>query len=196
MNARSWIALTCLLAWAAPAHRLDDLLQTVRIGVEREQVELSLRLTPGSSIAGDLLPLIDLDSDGRIAPDEARAYAMRVLGDLDLTLDQAPLALHLKDVEFPEPSVLRTGVGVVRINARASIAGSGVGRHVLGLTNDHLPGFSVHLVNALKPVTDEVRILKQSRSRNQRSYELEFVIEDATEDPSSPPVSTATGPTS
>ena len=181
MNARWCIALACLFAWTTSAHRLDDLLQTVRIGLEREHVDLSLRLTPGSLLADELLSVIDLDADGGIAAAEATAHALRVLGDVDLTLDQVPLVFQLQAVDFPEITALRSGVGVVRIHARAVATGLRPGRHVLGLTNNHLPGFSVYLVNALKPETDEVRIVKQSRSRDQRTYELEFVIEEATD---------------
>lgn len=196
MNPRWCIALACLLGWTTSAHRLDDLLQAVRIGVERDRVELSLRITPGSLLADELVSVIDLDADGEIAAEEANAFAVRVLGDLEVTLDQVPLAVRLGDVGVPNPGDLRAGAGVFRIEAYVPTTGLRPGAHVLGFTNNHLPDFSVYLVNALKPESDAVQILKQSRSHDQRAYELEFVIKEAPASPASPSSSTAARPTS
>jgi len=175
--------LGCLLLLFAAdmrAHRLDEYLQAVRVAVATHRVDLSLELTPGVAIASKLLPRIDKDQDGQISSEERDAYARRVLKDLRVALDKKTLTLRLVDASFPELREVREGLGVVRIQATASVSPLASGRHTLKLTNKHLPSLSVYQVNALVPRDDAIQILGQSRDKHQKRYRLNFGVKPVT----------------
>ena len=82
------LRLSALLVLSAigpvSAHRLDEYLQATLIGVTPHGIEVELQLTPGIAILPGLMTVIDQDRDGRISQAEARAYAARVLRDVEL----------------------------------------------------------------------------------------------------------------
>lgn len=168
--------LLLLLAPNAWAHRLDECLQAVRISVATNRIDLSVDLTPGVAVADQLLVVIDKDRDGRISDDEGAAYARRVLQDLHLGLDEKILTASLEDVSFPTLQDLKHGRGVIRIQAHAPVGPLAAGKHILTLTNAHLPAISVYLVNALVPKDAALKIQKQTRDELQTNYRLEFSV--------------------
>src|SRR6266404_125904 len=88
MNWKPLAAVILLLLGArASAHRLDEYLQAALISVEKDRVQVSMRLIPGVAVSSSVLASIDTNADGVISPTEQRAYAERVLGDLSLTVD-------------------------------------------------------------------------------------------------------------
>ena len=165
-----------LLAMDAPAHRLDEYLQATRIAVATNRIDLSIDLTPGVAIADQWLPLLDPNRDGRFSDEECDVYSQRVLKDLAIKLDEKNLTLRLVSRAFPTLDEIRSGVGVIRIKATASVEPLGQGKHVLSLINRHLPAIGVYLVNALVPKDPGVQIAKQTRDELQKNYRLEFEV--------------------
>jgi hypothetical protein len=169
-------AATILTAAAAvDAHALDEYVQALRVAVSAGRVDLSLDLTPGVKIAGDVLRRVDTDGDGSLSPDEAERYARVVLADLTVTIDGNPVAPALDRVDVSTVAELRDGVGTIRV--RASAPGPRwPGRHHVDVRNRHLPSTSVYLANALLPESANVRIEQQSRDRRQQDFLLEYAI--------------------
>src|ERR1051326_5336806 len=85
------IGLTAMASASLAAHRRDEYLQAARITIEPSRVRIDLDLTPGIALAHDIVAGIDRDGDGVVGADEAQAYATRVLGDLRLDVDGAPV---------------------------------------------------------------------------------------------------------
>jgi hypothetical protein len=169
-----------LFATQAFGHRLDECLQATRIAVAIDRIDLSIDLTPGVAVAGELLLGIDKDRDGRVSDEERDIYARHVLRDLQVGLDGKALTLTLTNAAFPALREVRAGLGVIRIRATASIAPLKPGVHTLSHTNLHLPGISVYLVNALVPKDRALRLMKQTRDESQRDYRLEFSVSPPT----------------
>jgi hypothetical protein len=173
------VLLACLavaLAGDAWAHRLDEYLQTTRIAVATNRIDLSIELTPGVAVAEQLLAVIDTNRDGQFSESERTAYLRGVLKDIRVALDKKVLALKLADTSFPTLSEIRSGVGVVRIKATIPIGPLSVGNHTVTLTNAHLPAISVYLVNALVPKDPAIQIMRQTRDELQKDYCLEFAV--------------------
>jgi len=172
--AGSLIAILLVFPTMSSAHRLDEYLQATRVSVARERIELQLELTPGASLASEIAALIDRDRDGRIAPDEARTYGTTVLGEIVLTVNERVLPLTLNEVRVAPVALMRDGMGAVRIEASAVVAGQATGRHDLFYRNDHHPDASVYLVNAMMPATPGVSIESQHRDTRQREFHLAY----------------------
>jgi hypothetical protein len=168
--------LLLMLVTDAWAHRLDEYLQATRISVATNRIDLAIDLTPGVAIVDQLLVVIDKDHDGRVSEAEAVAYAQRVLKDVRVGLDEKVLALSLVDISFPTLLEVKGGLGVIRIEATAPVGQLAVGKHVLSLTNAHLPAISVYLVNALVPKHPTIKIINQTRDELQKTYRLEFEV--------------------
>ena len=171
------LSLGVLLAAAsAPAHRLDEYLQAIRIGVTTNRVEVAVDLTPGVAVAERVLAVIDKDGDGRVGEGERAAYARRFFNDLKVQLDGTAITLTPGSPVFPATEELRTGLGVIRLRAATPIGALAAGNHILTLTNHHLPAISVFLVNALRPADRSVEIQRQTRNQVQTEYRLEFSV--------------------
>ena len=165
-----------VLASNALAHRLDEYLQATRVAVATNRIDLSIDLTPGVAVAGQVLAVVDKDRDGQVSGDECAAYARRVLKDIRVGLDEKVFPLSLVDASFPALHEVKAGMGVIRIKATAPVGQLAAGRHSLSLTNAHLPTISVYLVNALVPKDSAIRITKQTRDELQKDYRLEFNV--------------------
>ena len=178
MNSRLLGCVLLALGFAsdARAHRLDEYLQAPRVSVATNRIDLSIDLTPGVAVAGQLLDLIDTDRDGQVSKDETTAYAQRFLKDVRLALDEKVLTPSLVDASFPALREIKEGLGVIRIKASAPVAQLTSGNHTLTLTNAHLPAISVYLVNAMAPKDRAIKITKQTRDDLQRNYRMEFGI--------------------
>ena len=168
-----------LLAGDAWAHRLDEYLQATRVSVATNRIDLSIDLTPGVAVADQVLAVIDKDRDGRVSDDERTAYAQVFLKDLRFGLDERVLPLSLADISFPALHEVKEGLGVIRIKATSPVRQLATGQHTLSLSNAHLPGISVYLVNALVPKDPAIKITKQTRDELQKNYRLEFAVRPA-----------------
>jgi hypothetical protein len=168
--------LLLALATDALAHRLDEYLQATRVSVATNRIDLSIDLTPGVAVAGQVLAVIDEDRDGRVSKEEVAAYGQRVLKDIRVGLDEKVVALRVMDASFPAMHEVKGGVGVIHIKVSATVEQLAAGRHTLSLTNAHLPAISVYLVNALVPKDRAIEINKQTRDELQKNYRLEFSV--------------------
>lgn len=173
-----WLLLGLIaLPSTSLAHRLDEYLQATLVTIQPGEVRLQINLTPGVAVAKQVLSLIDRDHDGVISTNEASAYAKLLLRDLLLRLDQRKLELKLVSSNFPPPSELRTGWGIIQIEFSATIARLSPGAHRLTLKNRHLPTYSVYLFNAAQPTSRSVHVIRQTRNDNQSTGEIEFTID-------------------
>ena len=76
MKAIALAAIVFAVAVPAPstAHQLDEFLQATRVSLSRHQLVLEIDLTPGATIAPDVIARLDRDGDNAISPNEAAAY--------------------------------------------------------------------------------------------------------------------------
>src|SRR5437868_5560505 len=103
------------------AHRLDEYLQATLLSVEKDRVQAQLRLTPGVAVLPAVLAGIDTDANGLLSDAERSAYAQRVLRDLSLTIDGAPLRLKLVSTQFPKLEAMEEGLGEIRLDFYATV---------------------------------------------------------------------------
>jgi len=170
------LALAAIAVVPASAHRRDEYLQAARIAIEPRRVLASLVLTPGIAIANGLLGEIDSNRDRRLAPEETRAYAARVLSEIQLSLDGRPLALALVSQQFAEPAALLTGEGMIQLEFCAAVPSLDVGAHRLVFSNRHRADISAYLANALSPEDRRVIIVDQTRDTNQRELSIDYAL--------------------
>jgi hypothetical protein len=167
-----------LLTWPSTslAHRLDEYLQATLVTIEPGELRLQINLTPGVDVADQVLALIDRNHDGRISTNEAVAYSELVRKDLLVRLDQRKVALKITASNFPSPTELHTGWGIIQMEFSASVGRLSTGAHRLSLKNRHLPASSVYLFNAAQPTSGLVHITRQKRNETQSTGEIEFTI--------------------
>ena len=182
MTARTGLAsalvLSVCLGCAAPAdaHRLDEYLQATRLAIDVEQLRLEIDLTPGASVAPQVIAAIDMDEDGQISRAEADRYAREVLRAVALSVDDTPMAIALEDSQFPELREMNLGVGMIRLRATATLPSSAVGSHHVSYANNHWPVPSVYLVNTLAQGNPRIEIGRPRRDVAQRSLTLEYRV--------------------
>lgn len=168
------VVLAALSTSALHAHRLDELLQAARFGIETDRVELELDLTPGISIARGIFDQIDVNRDEVLSPAEELSYARTVIGSLQLDVDGRPQTLELTGQRFPTLAQMSEGVGAIRLTAVANTSGSFGWNHQLRFRNAHRPDVSVYLANALAPTSTSVRIGSQQRDWQQREIRIDY----------------------
>ena len=130
---------------------------------------MEIQLTPGVQMLPVLMAVIDQDRDGRISPEEERAYVGRVAREVELRVDGVPAPLSLIESTFPTIEAMREGLGTIRMKLRTARSG-----HELRFENRHLPQVSVYLVNCLAAPSDGPVVRRQERDEAQRSIEFEY----------------------
>jgi hypothetical protein len=180
---RTGLAAAIFAVAAAPslAHRLDEYLQGTIISVEKNRLEAQMTLTPGVAVYSRVIASIDTDGNGAISETEQRAYAVRVLRDLLLTIDRHRLTPRLLSVTFPAMEEMKEGRGEIQIEFDADLPSGGRDR-ILTLENHHQTGISVYQVNCLVPRDPHIRIAAQNRNYSQSHYELEYSQTDVRSD--------------
>ncbi len=171
------LALTTSLAMpsVARAHALDEYLQATLVAISAGEIRFSINLTPGVAVADQVLALIDLDQDGVISTNEARAYAELLKRDLSAKLDQRELELKIEACNFPDTNELRTGWGIIQVEFSAKIDSLAGGSHRLEFDNRHQPAASVYLFNATQPSSEDfILITQQNRNKTQSHGEIIF----------------------
>ena len=136
-----------------------------------------MRLIPGILVSPSVIAGIDSNGDGAFPENEERSYAQRVLGDLSITLDGKRVQPVLLSWSFPEPAQMREGLGEIHIEYAIGYTPdwpSGGRDRSLILTNHHLNGTSVYLMNVLVPQSPGVQVLAQKRNQLQSVYELHY----------------------
>jgi hypothetical protein len=161
------------------AHALDEYVQAARLSLSRSHVGLEMSLTPGVEVAASIAALIDRDRDGVVTPDEAAAYATRVLRESVVELNGHTVLMTLARVEVPPLGEMRDGVGTIRVSA-SGIHGTRLGGEArLTFRNDHAPEKSVYLVNALVPDDHTIAVAAQQRDWSQRSARIAYNVTPA-----------------
>lgn len=164
------------LAAQVSAHRVDELLQATLVAIEPPRVELRVRLSPGTDLAGLFLRMVDTDGNGALSAGEARAYAEGVRRALAVELDGRALVLSIEAVEAADPEKLRSGTGAIFVELGAEMGHPMAGKHCLAFANRHLPELSAFLVNAVVPSNPEVRIERQDRDERQSRARIHFEL--------------------
>jgi hypothetical protein len=160
---------------ATDAHRLDEYLQATLLSVDRDGVTVEIGLTPGVTVAPQIMMLIDSDGDGRISSAEGEAYAREVLRSVVLVVDDRPARLVLEESKFPEFGEMKLGMGTIRLRAAAKV-NSDFGRHHLSYRNTHKPELSVYLANVIVPSDQRLQIAAPTRDRTQQSLALDYTV--------------------
>jgi len=173
-----FVAVALWLAVGSPAgaHRVDEYLQATRIAVGIERVDLEIDLTPGVSVASDVLGWIDANADGHVSQIEGEAYAREMLRSVALSVDGRPAQIALVETHIPEPSEMRLGTGTVQVRATAKVPAQWPGQHRVSYSNAHRPEGSVYLVNALVPADARIHIADQHRDSAQHGLTLEYTV--------------------
>ena len=182
MNARACIipaaALAIWLAFPAPAgaHRLDEYLQTTRVAIDIDRVDLDIDLTPGASMAPQVVEWIDTNRDGEISLAEGNAYARQMIASVALSIDGRPGRVTLVEYRFPDIGDMLLGQGTIRLRATTELSASAIGRHQVSYLNSHRPEASVYLVNALVPENRRIRIARQQRDPAQHGLTVDYSV--------------------
>jgi hypothetical protein len=165
--------LLLVLTANVSAHRLDEYLQATMFSVEKNRVQVTMRLIPGVAVFPAVLAGIDTNGDGVISQTEQHTYAQRVLGDLSLTVDGKSASLILVSEKFPPIAEMKEGQGEIQLELSAVLSGGGPQRRLV-FENHHLSAISVYLVNSLVPRDPDIRILAQNRDERQTFYQLDY----------------------
>ena len=175
------VACALVLALSAPAlpHRLDEYLQLTALSVGPKGVHATLYLTPGVAVAKRVVALIDVNGDGVLTVPEQKAYATRVTGDLSLSVDGKARTFRLAAFRFPSVGAMRKGEGEIRLDFDVPVPTKS-GRHALAFENRHQYPIAAYLVECLAPDDPSLRVVAQSRSREQERYRLEYERTPAT----------------
>jgi hypothetical protein len=159
------------------AHRRDEYLQAARIAIDPDRVEVTLDLTPGISVADEILAAVDRDRDGSISREETQAYARELLNGVALDVDGIPIRLELARSAFPAVADVRIGEGTMRVEAATQLPRLVEGVHHLHYRNSYRSEIGVYLANALVPTSARVAVTAQRRDRDQRDLIIDYVLE-------------------
>jgi hypothetical protein len=168
------MAIFVALAAPAGAHALDEYLQAVLIGIEKDRITISLRLVPGVAVLPDVLRGMDGNGDGDVSIAERQSYPARVRDDLHLSLNGKRLPLRLISADIPAPKQLAGGVGQMRMEFMTGLPPA-PGQRRLVLENRHQSRIAAYLVNSLATIDPDIRLLAQRRNVNQSFYQLDYV---------------------
>jgi hypothetical protein len=175
MRTRLVAAAAILLSLGAGtfAHRLDEYLQATIITVEKDRVDVLMRLIPGVAVSSIVLASIDTNGDAVLSEAEQRAYAERVLRDLSITVDGKSARPALVSQKFPAIEEIKEGLGEIQIEFTLDLAHGGPERRIV-FENHHQNQISAYLVNCLVPSDPNIRILAQNRNESQSFYQLDY----------------------
>jgi len=179
MRTKLAAGLLLILGVPAFAHRLDEYLQATIITLERNQVELFMRLVPGVAVAASVVGNIDKNGDGAISGLEQRAYAEQVLRDLSITIDGIRLNPQMTSVTFPTVDAINQGLGEIQFELSAPLPPAATAKRTLAVENHHQNGISAYLVNCLVPRDGDLRVTAQNRNQNQSGYRLDYIQSSA-----------------
>jgi hypothetical protein len=142
--------------------------------MEKDRVQVSMRLIPGVAIFPVVLASIDTDANDVISEVEQRAYTEHVQRDVSLTLNGERLRLQLISSVFPGIETLKEGLGEIQLEFAANVPRKEA-KLKLVFENRHQSAIGAYLVNRLIPRDEAIRITTQNRSYDQSSYELDYV---------------------
>jgi hypothetical protein len=165
------------LALQAPAfaHEVDEYVQAALISLERDHLDVQLRLVPGADVFSQVFAGIDTNADGVVSDAERQAYARSVLRDLSLSMNGRRVTADIASTQFPAVDLMKEGLGEIQLTLRVSVPKPGA-RQKFVMENHHQRGISAYLVNCLKPRDPSLHIVTQRRSADQARYELDYEV--------------------
>lgn len=170
------IAAFLLVAGAARAHRIDELLQSAFFEIHPDRVEVQLDIGPGAAVAEEFILAADTNRDGQIDATESTAAAEKVGALLRLDLDGKTLELRLVEAQFPPLDFLRAGDAVHALVFAAEFPELAPGDHTLHFENTNRPAHGIWLAHALYPTSKTIAILSQDRSEDQSCTTIGFRV--------------------
>jgi HupE / UreJ protein len=175
MNTRlvTTAAIFLSLGAGASAHRLDEYLQATIFSVEKDRVQVFMRLIPGVAVSSIVLAGIDTNRDGVVSEAEQRTYAERVLRDLSFVIDGKSANPTLVSQKFPTTEEIKEGLGEIQIEFTVDLDRGGPERRIV-FEDHHQNEISAYLVNCLVPRDPHIRILAQNRNERQSFYQLDY----------------------
>jgi hypothetical protein len=178
------VALLLSLGACTFAHRLDEYLQATLISVEKDRVDVLMRLIPGVAVSSAVLASIDTNGDGVLTETEQRSYAERLLRDLSITVDGNSASPKLVSLQFPTIARIKEGLGEIQIEFTADLPPGGPQRKII-IQNHHQNQISAYLVNCLVPRDPNIKVLAQNRNENQSFYQLDYAQSGSASDSAS-----------
>lgn len=169
------VALALTLQAPAFAHEVDEYVQSALISLERDHLDVQIRLVPGADVFSQVFTRIDTNADGVVSDTEKQAYARSVLRDLTFSMNGQPLAAQILSTQFPSVDLMKEGLGEIQLSLRVPLAERAAHEKFV-LENHHQRAISAYLVNCLKPTDSSLRIVTQRRSADQSRYELEYEV--------------------
>jgi hypothetical protein len=154
---------------------VDEYVQAALISLEREHLDVQLRLVPGADVFSQVFASIDTNTDGVASDAEKQAYARCVLRDLTLSMNGQRVTAEIVSTEIPSVDLIKEGLGEIRLAHRVPVTRHEA-RQTFVLENHHQRAISAYLVNSLKPRDPSLRIVSQHRNADQSRYELEFEV--------------------
>src|SRR4029450_5799216 len=135
-----------------------------------------LDLTPGISVAANVLGQVDRDGDGAISRAEGEAYVSGLVSAIRLDVDGRPLSVQPIESAFPAIDAVRTGEGTIRIGLSAPLPELDAGAHHVTFRNAHRRDIGAYLANALVPANDRGAVTAQERDAAQHDLTITYVL--------------------
>jgi hypothetical protein len=164
MKPKLALAILLSVGVAASAHRLDEYLQATIISIEKDRIDVFMRLIPGVAVSSTVLASIDTNADGVLSEIERHAYAETVLRDSSLTIDGNRLKLRLLSVEFPTIAEMKDGTGEIQMEFSTDLPAGGSNRKLI-FENHHQNQIAAYLVNCLVPRVRNTRVAHTEAKR-------------------------------
>ena len=107
MRATAIAALALTAQTPAFAHEVDEYVQSALISLERDHLDVQIRLVPGADVFPQVFTGIDTNADGVLSDAEKQAYVRNVLSDLTFSMNGQPLAAQIVSTQFPSVDLMR-----------------------------------------------------------------------------------------
>ena len=150
-------------------------MQAALISLERDHLDVQLRLVPGADVFSQVFASIDTNADGVVSDVEKQAYARSVLRDLTLSMNGQRVTAGIVSIDFPSVDLMKEGLGEIQLTLRVPVMKPSA-RQKFVLENHHQRAISAYLVNCLKPRDSSLHIVSQHRSADQARYELDYDV--------------------
>jgi hypothetical protein len=170
------VVLVFVAGASTSAHRRDEYLQAARVAIDPARVRIELDLTPGISVAANVLGQVDRDGDGAISRAEGEAYVSGLVSAIRLDVDGRPLSVQPIESAFPAIDAVRTGEGTIRIALSAPLPELDAGAHHVTFRNAHRRDIGVYLANALVPGDSRIAITALVRDAEQHDLVIDYLL--------------------
>jgi len=167
------VVFALALQTRAFAHEVDEYVQAALISLERDHLDVHLRLVAGADVFPQVFASIDTNRDGAVSEAEKQAYAHTVVRDLAFDLNGQHTAAEIVSSTFPPVDLMKEGLGEIQLALRVPVFKPGAHQKLV-LENHHQRAISAYLMNCLKPRDASLRIVSQRRSAGQSRYEIDY----------------------